>query len=276
MIARAYALCAVLGCLAAAGCQKAAQAPQEQSRAQPEVQSAAQSAAAPANSAAASAEVNAAADPAVVHRDASGQAPTASGILSIDNKGYISMASVWKQPAVIPVCWESTAAKGVERDWVKQSVTAAWQGHSKLKFIGWGDCAPTASGVRITVRDVSANDGPHTIGLGTALNGQPDGMVLNFTFNTWSQPCKATAAEREMCIRAIAVHEFGHAIGFAHEQNRPDTPGECNQPAQGPNGDVMLTPWDPQSVMNYCNKVYNNHGVLSAGDIYSVQKIYGA
>jgi hypothetical protein len=79
---------------------------------------------------------------------------------------------------------------------------------------------------------------------------------------------------RESCIRSIAVHEFGHAIGFAHEQNRNDTPGECAEKPQGPNGDVMLTPWDLHSVMNYCNPVYNNNGVLSDDDIISVNKIY--
>ena len=79
----------------------------------------------------------------------------------------------------------------------------------------------------------------------------------------------------DYCIKAIAVHEFGHAIGFAHEQNRPDTPGECQQPKQGENGDLLLTPYDPNSVMNYCNQKYNNDGKLSPLDIGAVQKLYG-
>jgi len=38
----------------------------------------------------------------------------------------------------------------------------------------------------------------------------------------------------------------------------------------------MLTPYDPQSIMNYCNPDYNNHGELSALDIKAAQKLYGA
>jgi len=80
---------------------------------------------------------------------------------------------------------------------------------------------------------------------------------------------------REYCIKGIAVHEFGHALGFAHEQNRSDTPGECRQLKQGTSGDVLLTPYDPRSVMNYCNPKYNNDGMLSALDIAAVRELYG-
>jgi hypothetical protein len=103
-------------------------------------------------------------------------------------------------------------------------------------------------------------------------------MVLNFTFKTWSMVCASSESQRQSCIQSIGVHEFGHAIGFAHEQNRPDTPGECamKQKPQGQSGDTLLTPFDPQSVMNYCNPVYNNNGVLSAGDISAVVQVYGS
>jgi hypothetical protein len=194
-------------------------------------------------------------------------APSAvEGMVRIDNKSYFYSAAKWANPSV-PVCWESTVPSTPERDWVRSAINTSWNAAgSRLKFIGFGNCAANAVGIRIDVRDRDANDGPHTRGLGNMLDGVPNGMVLNFTFKTWSQTCAANETQREACIRSIAVHEFGHAAGFSHEQNRPDTPGECAKRAQGTDGDLMLTPWDLESVMNYCNPIYSNNGVLSTFD----------
>jgi len=57
------------------------------------------------------------------------------------------------------------------------------------------------------------------------------------------------------------------------EQNRPDAPGECPAAPQGPNGTLLLTPYDPHSVMNYCNAQYNNNGKLSQYDTEAVQNV---
>src|SRR5262249_40929185 len=76
-------------------------------------------------------------------------------------------------------------------------------------------------------------------------------------------------------IKAIAVHEFGHALGFAHEQNRADTPSTCTQAPQGENGDTNVGSWDLMSIMNYCNPVWNGNGHLSSGDVAGARRYYG-
>jgi hypothetical protein len=192
--------------------------------------------------------------------------------------GYFLKSSRWPassdRTTTVYVCWENfTPEYEKEYTLVQTAIKSTWQDNSKLNFVGWQPCADRSSGVRIFISD----EGPHTIGLGKDLDGKSRGMVLNFSFKNWSQSCDSSPEKREYCIKGIAVHEFGHAIGFAHEQNRPDKPGECQEPAQGPSaGSTMLTPYDPSSVMNYCNEKYNNDGMLSKLDLISLQMIYGA
>lgn len=180
---------------------------------------------------------------------------------------YFDATAKWPSLSIY-VCWENPDQKyDSEMALVRKSVADSWEAASQLRFTGWQQCAAQNRGIRILIDD----SGPHTKGLGKRLDGVVNGMVLNFTFNNWSSACKTM---RDACIKSIGVHEFGHAVGFAHEHNRPDTPGECQEPKQGSNGTVLLTPYDPNSVMNYCNPVYNNNGILSRYDKEGVQSIY--
>jgi hypothetical protein len=182
---------------------------------------------------------------------------------------YVLLASKWPKTH-LNVCWENPSPQFKHAmALVEKEIEDTWTAHSQLTFAAWEACADINRGIRIYIDD----SGPETLYLGRQLDGIKRGMVLNFTFKSWGSQCQKTV---DYCIRAIAGHEFGHAIGFAHENDRPDRPGECLQtPGDSNAGTKSLTKYDPSSIMNYCNSTYNNNGQLSALDGDAVAKLYG-
>lgn len=196
---------------------------------------------------------------------------TTSALMAQQEQVYARKTALWRNNE-ITISWDNPTPENQHgRDLVKKAIEDTWEKYSVLKFTGWGATSASSNAdIHIYIED----DGPHTKGLGMELKNKPQGMVLNFTFKNWSPSCQQDV---DFCIQAIAVHEFGHAIGFAHEQNRADCSfPNCFNKEQGSNGDWFVTACDLQSIMNYCNPKWNNNGFLSALDIQGVQFLYGA
>jgi hypothetical protein len=185
---------------------------------------------------------------------------------------------------VIPVCWE-TYGYDREKDIVQAAVTQTWGEYADLKFTGWGICpsggisgSATEKQVRIRLspqgkdkngRYINAGgDGVSRFGmeaLSSAVDQNP-GISMSFA------PDGSADKGR---VEYVGVHEFGHTLGFIHEQDAPNhNAAHCTGSTDA--NATSLTNYDPDSVMNYCNRDGNMKGYLTVKDINGVIKIYGA
>jgi hypothetical protein len=212
-------------------------------------------------------------DPAPASGAEQSQEALSTGIENQELFGYVLRDSRWSRLR-IHVCWEDfEPSDAAARAIVQQAVSSSWEANSGVRFVGWTRCAAMAQGIRIRVADET----PEVKALGKYLDARPAGMVLNFTFARWWPKNRPQCAQtRDICLRATAVHEFGHALGFSHEQNRPEAPDQCRELRQGAEGDYRVTEYDPGSIMNYCNANWSGDGTLSKLDVTALQTFYGA
>jgi hypothetical protein len=185
--------------------------------------------------------------------------------------GAVSAGDRWDRNS-ITVCWLDHPEFASQRTWVEKAVRSTWMKVSSVRFTGvssdvWSDCTQQGADIRIQVSDNPL--GPRSL-IGKSSVGRSPSMWLNFTFASWGQSCQS---KTESCIESIAIHEFGHAAGFEHEQLRSDAPKACvDYLKKTGTWEVVdrkptpLTPYDPDSVMNYCNSIWLNSGKLSAND----------
>lgn len=175
--------------------------------------------------------------------------------------------TLWEKTG-IKVCWFDNAmddAYAENRQIVRDIIDDTWNlvlspeevPESKwIQFIGWGEC------VEDDGHDIKLKEGPgsnRVDGLGT------DATEVNFNYSNPDAPKWDT--------KRIAIHEFGHLLGLAHEHNRLDTCGQCSYEPQGTDGNRYYGRWDQNSVMNYCNDRYTE-SVLSPSDEYWILRVY--
>jgi hypothetical protein len=179
---------------------------------------------------------------------------------------YYQSTKLWNDHN-INVCW-LTSGFDVEKAWVRDTLKGqrSWETTTNVTFTGWGTCASDSWGIKIKMDE----SGWFSVGIGQANRT----VTLNFDFssNTHTNTfrCTANALNREQCIRTVAIHEFGHALGLAHESNRGDS--TCGI-FQGADGDTPYGPFDPDSLMAIHCPVWAMD--LSGLDRRGTEKMYG-
>src|SRR5262249_3240885 len=128
----------------------------------------------------------------------------------------------------VPVCWETGPAADGSGDRnaahsypnfgnisaaVRSAAEEYWGRSANIHFVGWLDCLSNRP-----------EGNPGTIAIHWNPGTGADSSNVGYFSGSWTRmEIDPTAfAADAVKFRGIVLHEFGHALGFNHEMDRPD------------------------------------------------------
>lgn len=198
--------------------------------------------------------------------------------------------NLWNQNGyVIPMCWHellqfpNAAAANQAKVFVQETLQRGWINHLYPLRLTWVDCPTSGNAqhvrVKLRVGDSFNNGTTKALGMATlSIASQrvvqppndPPGLLMGFR-SDWNDSEANRAG-----FRSLILHEFGHILGFAHEQIRPDGAAgvACYAVTPDDPNAVRIGPPDRQSIMgwSYCSEAL---GVLTFSDIRGARTAYG-
>ncbi len=203
------------------------------------------------------------------------------------------------QPLQLTVCWENPSAAEPlpleadqtggwqRREWVRLALKRTWEREARISFDGWQECQneenaatpPNSYGPRrpgtadenIKIQ-ISNTGGGQNPAHGSWGDYQRSGLILNL---------HSLAGKDD--IEFLAIHEFGHALGLYHGEERNDWPATTFSGCPPQTYIGAIPPWwpvpiekrwgipDNESVMAYCSPRPN---FLSPRDVAGIQRAY--
>jgi hypothetical protein len=191
----------------------------------------------------------------------------------------------WNQ--TVPVCFhQSPLLKNDhtrEMNMIRHAIERTWARYANFTLT-WNGLCTNSGGSQLRI-----NLGPHTQEDGssdgqtqyegmanltpasTPLDVDADKNIFhNPGIRLWIQDDWGSQLSR---LEYCAIHEFGHALGFAHEQDSFANPNKTSGCTGLGYSGHQYGPWDQDSIMNYCADT--EHGYLSDGDREGATDIYG-
>lgn len=213
------------------------------------------------------------------------------------------MWSVPLAPVIIRVCFlnpndanplpgeVATASGAQRREWLRLALKKSWEREARIVFTGWGTCADEANAAsppytlgprRPGVLDenvkiqITSSGGSQNPAHGSWGDYASPAVILNL------HPAAPNNTKLRAEIEYLAIHEFGHVLGFYHEEERVDWPTNiagCPRQNWPPSNPWWPVPtelrWgapDRNSVMAYCS---GRPPFIDFKDATAVQRAYG-
>lgn len=208
----------------------------------------------------------------------------------ISGKSVVLNSSArWPNTSAVPVCWINGNEAGEIVSDLEQHLRTEYA-RAGIAFNFQGACTAASwnqTMIRVwfkrthtwnTTGGISGGGGLSYLGAVNARLGGVEGegtMNIQISRDVTGYAPGGWRTWTQNQTRATATHEFGHAMGLQHEQERNDAPA-CNDQRgtlANDGNNVFVGAYDPASIMNYC-KNGSNVASLTAGDIAGLRYLY--